>query len=54
MSAERAIRGLGARGMLAGQRPDPAGVLADIDALLEPPEAHPGWCKCQRVCGGDQ
>lgn len=28
-------------------RPKPIEILGNVDE-------HPSWCKCQRVCGGDQ
>lgn len=26
----------------------------EIDRAIQRGEAHPPWCSCQRVCGGDQ
>jgi len=31
-----------------------AAALTAHFAVLPSPDEHPSWCKCQRVCGGDQ
>lgn len=50
------------RGEVMGTWPRCEACAAKEAALLDKiefrkipdPDAHPSWCKCQRVCGGDQ